>query len=204
MFTGIIDHCGTIKTIKKTNDTLIAWIDCQYHDLILGESIAVDGICLTVVECAPGSFRCDLSSETCHLTTAQHYLAGQQVNIERAMRTSDRIGGHFVTGHIDQRAQVALIGKEQDFIEMSFNGIAADLASQFLIVKGCITVNGVSLTINEVVEDGFKVMLIPHTLERTNLKNLQVNAVVNLEFDWMVKIVAQQVQHIQQHLTNKI
>lgn len=200
MFTGISDHCGIIKHINHDNSALSVWIECNFVDMEPGESISVDGICLTVVEQQPKLFRCDISSETCRLTIAERYKPGQLVNIERALRASDRLGGHFVTGHIDQLASVASINMQGGFTEMRFNNIDTVLAKKFLIKKGCITINGVSLTINEVFADGFAVMLIPHTLERTNLKSLNTMDQVNIEFDWMVKIVSQQIESIQQNL----
>lgn len=196
MFTGIIDHCGIIKNIERDANTLSAWIECNFLDLEQGESISVDGICLTVVEQQPKLFRCDISSETCYLTIANRYTAGQVVNIERALRMSDRLGGHFVTGHIDHIATVAHQRAEGEFTEIRFEQIDKGLAKKFLIKKGCVAVNGVSLTINEVYPDGFSVMLIPHTLARSNLKDLKPRDSINIEFDWMVKIVAQQIEHI--------
>lgn len=201
MFTGIVDHCGAIKSIQRNENSLSAWITCNYSDLQKGESICVDGICLTVTDEQLGTFRCDISSETCRLTTAQNYRSGQAINIERSLRPTDRMGGHFVTGHIDQTASVVDKRIENDFIQFTFGGIDAALARKFLIKKGCVAVNGVSLTINEVLKDGFTVMLIPHTLERTNLKQLSIGNIVNIEFDWMVKIVAQQIDTIKQSLT---
>lgn len=200
MFTGIVDHCGTVKKIAHVQDTLSAWIECNYHDLALGESISIDGVCLTVVEHQPQIFRCDISSETCRLTTAKDYQPGSTVNIERALKASDRMGGHFVTGHVDQLAYVVAQQPEGEFTAMRFGGIAKPLARKFFIRKGCVAVNGVSVTINEVHDDGFSVMLIPHTLEKTNLKNLKLQDAVNLEFDWMVKIVSQQIENIKQSL----
>jgi riboflavin synthase len=193
MFTGIVDHCGTITTVQKTDQSVRLHIKCQFNDLQMGESIAVNGICLTVTDFGAGYFDCDLSPETCNVTTALHFREGQPVNLERALRLSDRLGGHIVQGHVDQVAYVAERSEEADCLKLVFTGIV-DTMSRLLIQKGSIAVDGVSLTINKVFPQGFEVMLIPHTLQRTALKQLNVNDAVNIEYDWLAKLVSQQLQ----------
>jgi riboflavin synthase len=193
MFTGIVDHVGIITTIKKTKESLGLHISCQFNDLQLGESIAVDGICLTVTQFGPGYFECDLSPETCNVTTALHFQTGKQVNLERALRLSDRLGGHIVQGHVDQTASLVERSYEGDCLKLVFTGIV-DTMSRLLIQKGSIAIDGVSLTINKIVPSGFEVMLIPHTLQRTNLEKLNVGDLVNIEYDWLAKLVSQQLQ----------
>ena len=193
MFTGIVDHCGQITKIDKQPESLSLWIESGFNDLAPGESIAVDGICLTVNEPTASLFRVDLSPETCRLTTAGQFKQGGRINLERALRLNDRLGGHLVTGHVDQKC--ALSGKKviKEFIEMNFSGLVPQ-AQRYLVKKGSIAVNGVSLTINDVFDGGFQVMLIPHTLECTNLEALEISNMVNIEYDWMAKMVANQVQ----------
>jgi len=195
MFTGIIDHCGVITNIVKQNNHSQMTIKTQFNDLVLGESIAIDGICLTVTHITPEGFTCDVSPETLRLTTSQHFAVGREVNLERALRVGDRLGGHWVLGHVDQIALVKQIQPQQEFVEMTFNGLSSE-AMSYILKKGSIAVNGVSLTINEVLTDGFKVMLIPHTLERTNLRGLQSGMPVNIEFDWMARIIVKQFKEV--------
>lgn len=195
MFSGIVDHCGVITDLQKNNNSLTAWIRCEFADLQAGESIAVDGICLTVTDPQQHLFRCDLSPETCKLTTAQHFQKNQTVNLERALRLSDRFGGHIVMGHVDQQATVQNKQQIKEFVDLTFTGLDKN-AIRYILKKGSIAVNGVSLTVNEVLPDGFQIMLIPHTLERTNLKHLIPGSPVNIEFDWMARVIIRQYECI--------
>ncbi|MCB1828312.1 MAG: riboflavin synthase [Coxiellaceae bacterium] len=193
MFTGIVSHCGVIEAINNNNSALRVLVKTQFSTLEVGESIAVDGACLTVAEPAESAFYCDISPETRRKTVANHYNIGTRVNIERSLQLSDRIGGHFVTGHVDDTATIEAIEKTDDFWTFSFvpndkNGL------KYVVSKGSIAINGVSLTINAVDSQSFSVMLIPHTLEITNLDQLAVNDKVNIEYDMLAKIVAKQVE----------
>jgi len=188
MFTGIIDHCAMISDIAERNNQLMLTLSTQFSELQAGESIAVDGICLTVNEIAGQQFTCDISPETLRLTTAQFFTVGQQVNLERALRASDRFGGHFVMGHVDCYGQVQYCQQQGDFIQLVFADLA-DQARVYLVKKGCVTVNGVSLTINAVTAEGFSVMLIPHTLARTNLVHLKAKDKVNIEYDYLARVI---------------
>lgn len=194
MFTGIIDHCGTIARIEQIPDGLHLWIKHGFSNLELGESIAVDGICLTVAELHDDLFSCHLSPETLSITTGKNFTIGQSVNLERALLPTTRMGGHFVMGHVDQLASVKNIQQKNDFTEITFEGLDKE-AKKFIIKKGSIAINGVSLTINDITEDGFAVMLVPHTLERTNLKKLQANTAVNIEFDMLARLIVKQLEN---------
>lgn len=195
MFTGIIDHCGTIKEIITCNNGITIIIACEFDNLVEGESIAIDGTCLTVVSPKNDEFSCDISPETLQITTAGNFQTGQKINLERALRIGDRLGGHWVTGHVDQTARVKKIITHNEYTELHITNIAAEMMV-YLSKKGSITINGVSLTINQIQGNSFQVMLIPHTLQRTNLNLLLENSTVNLEFDWLAKVVANQLKQL--------
>lgn len=201
MFTGIIDHTGTIVDVLKTAKGLRFTIATQFHDLKLGESITIDGVCFTVTDIVNTHFSCDVSPETITRTICKHYRHNSLVNLERSLRLSDRLGGHYVTGHVDRTAQVKEVTPHADYVEVHLTGFAAsDLP--FIIPKGSLTVNGVSLTINALYSQAMPqvhLMLIPHTLEITNLKNLKRNDDVNIEFDHYTKTIAHQLSLYMQH-----
>ncbi|MBS0359473.1 MAG: riboflavin synthase [Proteobacteria bacterium] len=186
MFTGIIDHTGEIVHLEKGDSSIALEIKTQFDEFTLGESISVDGICLTVTGNKKNNFTCELSSETLNVTTAKNFHVGSIVNLEKALRVSDRLGGHFVLGHVDTVAQLSEQKYMNDFLICQFTGT---LKKNYLIPKGSIALNGVSLTINEVTDAGFSVMLIPHSLEKTNLSKLKVGDSVNIEYDYLAKIV---------------
>lgn len=205
MFTGIINHIGEIQEIQLLDDGMRFWIATQFNDLVLGESIAVDGVCLTVMDIQEKCFACEVSTETLHVTTLSDCLVGWHVNLERALLLRDRLGGHLVSGHVDQIATVDHIINHREFTEVRMSGLAGDY-SDMLVVKGSIAINGVSLTINQVYTDKIGVMLIPHTLEKTNLAFLERGSLVNIEYDQMAKLVAAQVKSYLQnaiHLTEE-
>lgn len=195
MFTGIVDHCGTITALEKSAQALRVAVTCDFADLTEGESIAVDGCCLTAVQPKAHQFYCDLSPETLRVTIAEKWIVGSKVNLERALCVGDRMGGHWVTGHVDQRGVVKNKFKQQEFVMLEINNVNNENKS-FLLKKGSIAVNGVSLTLNEVSANSFQLMLIPHTLERTNLDQLQIGEAVNLEFDWMARVVVNHLKNI--------
>lgn len=190
MFTGIIDHCGKIVAVTRTGDRTTLSIQNNFTDLQLGESIAVDGVCLTVTQAKNNIFSCDLSAETLKVTVAGHYAVGDFINLERALKLTDRIGGHFVTGHVDQTVTVESREHQGEFIVIHFN-LPSSHMNLHLIPKGSICINGVSLTLNTINPLGFSVTLIPHTLEKTGLKTLVAGTVVNVEFDLITKIIVQ-------------
>lgn len=188
MYTGIVDHCGIIVNIDKTNDNLSICVQTEFKGLQAGESIALDGICLTVVNPKGQRFYCDISPETLKFTTAQFLQVGQRVNLERSLRLMDRIGGHIVMGHVDFYARLAAKRTINDFLECRFTHLTKG-AMVYLVKKGSIAINGVSLTINEVAEDSFSVMLITHTIARTNFGELSVGNFVNIEFDYLARYI---------------
>ncbi|AJC50322.1 riboflavin synthase [Coxiella endosymbiont of Amblyomma americanum] len=197
MFTGIVDHCGKVRSVEILPQLAVVHIETKFFDLQIGESIAMDGVCVTVAKTQSSNFFCELSSETVSHTSARLYKVGDLVNLERALRLMDRMGGHFVTGHVDQTVTVALLqsNKQSEFVQAIFVGISKEVRC-YLIKKGSVSISGVSLTVNNITKNTFSVMLIPHTLKKTNLKNLIVGHVVNVEFDLIAKIVAQTTREI--------
>ena len=200
MFTGIVDHQGTVESLEKTASGLRLWISCQFGPLDDGESLCTDGVCLTVADSRDGAFQVDVSPETCDRSRFAKLRVGDRVNLERSLRVGDRMGGHYVTGHVDQVLRVVRREAAGEYFLFGFGGVHA-AHRLHLVEKGSVTLNGVSLTVNAVTADGFEVMLIPHTLQRTNLGVLEVGEEVNAEFDWMSKVISQQVQHLMEQRT---
>ncbi len=190
MFTGMVDHSGCIRSIEKSGTGLSFAIQTQFKSIELGESVAVDGVCLTVTKIDGSLFYCDVSPETLSLTTLAYYQVGQFVNLERALRVGDRFGGHYVTGHVDRTAVVKSVEIHEVYAQINFHEFPEHEKKQ-LIHKGSIALNGVSLTINA-IEPALSVLLIPHTLQVTSLKNLKPGDRVNVEFDYYVKIILAQ------------
>lgn len=193
MFTGIIEAVGVIASIQpceKGQGGLSLIISAQQLDLsdvAPGDSIAVNGVCLTVTALTHDSFVVDVSGETLHCTVGLDQPTAS-VNLEKAMRLSDRLGGHLVSGHVDAVGVVVKIEHIGECVELVIR--TPQSVACFLAHKGSITVNGVSLTINRIEDHTFSVNLIPHTLAMTNLKELTPGMRVNLETDMLARYVA--------------
>ena len=194
MFSGIIADVGHIAEASDRDGGLrlvIATSALDLGDVLIGDSIAVNGVCLTVIAHAGKSFTVDVSRETLNCTEGLEMI-GAPVNLEKALRLADRLGGHLVSGHVDGVGEV--IGFT-DLGESWKLEIRAPLAlAKFIAIKGSITINGVSLTVNQVADDKtgvckFGVNLIPHTMAMTNLKNLSAGSLVNLEVDLIARYV---------------
>lgn len=191
MFTGIITDIGTIESTEQRGD-LRAKIACGYDmdSVDLGASIACSGVCLTVVDKAPGWFAVDISGESVSRTAPGMWAAGARLNLERAMKLGDELGGHIVTGHVDGIGEVVSVEPVGDSRKVT---IAAPSAlAPYVAAKGSITVDGVSLTVNEVADqaDGrtlFALNLIPHTWSVTTLGHLAPGRAVNLEIDVLAR-----------------
>lgn len=188
MFTGIIEAVGRVIHLAPARKGFRVTIEARALDLAdvaVGDSIAVNGCCLTVVDLAKGSFAMDVSQETLDCTA--DLRQGTEVNLEKALRLSDRLGGHLVTGHVDGVGTVADFVAEGDSRRLT---VAVPVAlSRFIARKGSVTINGVSLTVNEVSASTFGVNLIPHTLAVTNLKDLAPGVRVNIEVDLIARYV---------------
>jgi riboflavin synthase len=195
MFTGLVEGLGVVRSLTPRGsavDLEIAPPAEATTPVTLGESIAINGCCLTVVRADEGAWTFQAGSETLSRTNLGLLRPGDRVNIERSLRVGDRLGGHFVQGHIDGLGRVAGIDRDGEWINMTF-AVNAALTRQ-MVVKGSIAVDGVSLTLVTVGRDSFSVALIPHTLEVTTLGVRQVGDTVNIETDvigkYLEKLVA--------------
>lgn len=190
MFTGIVTDIGTIRSAEQRGDLRLV-IDCHYDmtGVAIGASIACSGCCLTVVDKGADWFAVDASAETVSKTAQGQWTAGRRLNLERALKVGDELGGHIVTGHVDGVGEVVSIAPTGDSHLVSIK-LPSDLAP-FVAVKGSITVDGVSLTVNDVTDsaDGthFTLNIIPHTWDVTTLAELTEGRAVNLEIDVLAR-----------------
>ena len=185
MFTGIIEETGAVKSVSSNKIT----IECNkvLDDCKLGDSIAVNGVCLTVSDLTNTCFTADVSPETLRVTDLSDIKNGDMVNLERAMTLSSRLGGHIVTGHIDTTGKITRIAKLNDFYEIS---VSFDKGfSKYTVKKGSISIDGISLTIADCDAGIVTIAVIPHTYENTVLKTRKSADNVNIEFDILAKYV---------------
>ena len=187
MFTGIVEELGTIKNIQHKSQDVTLEIQASevLTDAKVGDSIAVDGACLTIRSLTPEAFASDISAETLRRTTLGERKVGEQVNLERSLRLSDRLGGHLVLGHVDEVATICAWKDEGDASLMRVT--MSDNTRRYITYKGSVTVDGISLTVSSVHEDSFEVALIPHTKEVTTLGTKRNGARVNLEVDLIAR-----------------
>ncbi|MCX8514167.1 MAG: riboflavin synthase, alpha subunit [Pseudomonadota bacterium] len=189
MFTGIIEEIGQVKTIMQKNHALQLTIAAKsiMADMKLGGSIAVNGVCLTVTEFNSTSFSVDVMPETFKATTTKLLTSGSWVNLERALAVGGRVGGHFVTGHVDGVGEIIQITPNENAISYQIKLTSALL--QHCILKGSIAVDGISLTIFAVSAKAISISLIPHTVKNTSLATKKIGDVVNIENDLLSKYV---------------
>lgn len=188
MFTGIVQDVGQVTSREMRGVDARLVITTKHFDLsdtAIGDSISVQGVCLTVVSLTRDSFTADVSHETLSLTTLAELNTGSPVNLEPALRAGDRLGGHLVSGHVDGVARIAATSSDGDSLRVTV-AVPRELA-RYIARKGSVTVDGVSLTVNEVEGDTFGVNLIPHTQTVTTLGRLQAGTRVNLEVDQMAR-----------------
>lgn len=185
MFTGIIEELGKIRLITTNK----IQIECTQilDDINTGDSIAVNGVCLTAAETGNKFFTADVSQETMKVTNLHSLKIGDYVNLERAMKADGRFGGHIVSGHIDNVAQLKKIDKLGEFYNLEFE-LPSDCA-RYVIKKGSVTIDGISLTIAEVFENKVTIAVIPHTFKNTNLYTLNIGSYVNIEVDILAKYI---------------
>jgi len=190
MFTGIVTAVGTVRTVERRGDRLRLVVDSPYDDLAVGESVAVDGACLTVVDTPPEGFAVDVIVTTRGRTRLDTMAPGARVNLERALAVGDRLGGHFVQGHVDGIGEVVAVRDEADARLVDVR-VPADVA-ELVIPHGSIALDGVSLTVNATpAPDVVQVALIPHTRTATTLDRLRVGERVHVEGDMLGKYVRQ-------------
>ena len=192
MFTGIIEERGKISKITHQTHITRLTIDAKkvLEDVKLGDSIAVNGVCLTVTQFGEDYFNADVMPETLKRTGFDQYRIGTVVNLERALRVGDRLGGHLVSGHIDGEAELTKIEDLGDVRELTIT--LKEPHGGLIIPKGSIAIDGISLTIIAVTQQSFTVGIIPHTYENTNLSSLKIGDRVNIEFDIYGKYVQAQ------------
>jgi len=194
MFTGIVEELGTVVALEQKGEAARLTVSAKsvIDDLHPGESIAVDGVCLTVVTCLGQAFSADLSPETLHRSTLGGLKAGDRVNLERPLRFGDRLGGHLVLGHVDGIGTIVRVTPSGDGYLFRFT-YPPELEG-LLVFKGSIAVDGISLTVANLEPGFFSVAVIPHTFQVTTLGIKGVGAKVNLEADILGKYVARQLQ----------
>ena len=189
MFTGIITDMGHIRAVEQRGD-MRARISTGYDTarIEIGASIACDGVCLTVVGLGSGWFDVDISAETVSKTNLSGWIEGKRVNLERALKVGDELGGHIVSGHVDGLAEVVELRDEGDSTRVTLR--APESLARFIAAKGSVALNGTSLTVNEVAGREFGINFIPHTKQVTTWGDVSVGDMVNLEIDTLARYVA--------------
>ena len=201
MFTGIVQAQGVVAKCAARDGDLRLTIDARplaalvdAKRLALGESIAVNGVCLTVVACDAGYFEADVSRETLRLTTLGQLAAGDSVNLEAALRMGDPLGGHLLSGHVDGLARVVALHRDARSLRVEIE--APEGLERFIAAKGSVALDGVSLTVNAVSGRVFGVNLIPHTVEVTTFRHLAEGHMLNLEIDMLARYVERGLLHL--------
>ena len=198
MFTGLIEGLGKLVKAEPRGNDMRLTIEASFEvdGFQIGESVSVDGVCLTVVSWEAKTFSVDVSQETLSRTILSQRQRGDEVNLERALRLGDRLGGHLVNGHVDGRARVTGRKRRGDSWVFQFD-VPAEL-SRYIIEKGSVAVNGVSLTVNACDEGSFEVNIVPHTAQMTTVERLRVGDEVNIEVDIIGKYVEKFVRDMQE------
>ena len=198
MFTGIIQAQGNIKEIRASNKGAVFVLNSNsldLSDISIGDSIAVNGVCLTVTQLDKNYFSSDISQETLDCTTFSQLKKGQNINLEKSLRLNQGVDGHIVSGHVDGVGKITLIAIEGDSTRMKIK--VDDNLVKYIVKKGSICINGVSLTVNEIDGNVFDVNIVPHTFAVTTLDELKVNSQVNIEID----IIARHIEGLLNHKT---
>lgn len=195
MFTGIIEAVGTLKAITPKGEDISVTVDVgklDMGDVKLGDSIATNGVCLTVVAFTDSSYQADLSLETLKKTGFANYSVGDKVNLEKAMLPTTRFGGHIVSGHVDGVGEI--VDRQQVGRAVEYWVQMPSEITKYVAEKGSITVDGISLTVNDLRKDAFKLTIVPHTSEETTINQFQVGRKVNLEVDVMARYMERLLQ----------
>ncbi|KRQ87554.1 Riboflavin synthase [Caloramator mitchellensis] len=202
MFTGLIEEVGKVKSIIKTNNAAKITINARkvLEGVKLGDSISTNGVCLTVTEFNLQSFTVDVMPETMRRSNLHLLSLGDAVNLERALRIGDRLGGHFVSGHIDGMGTITNLESEDNAVWLTIE--TSNELLKYIVYKGSIAVDGISLTVAYADDNSFKVSIIPHTREVTTLHRKKVGDVVNLECDMISKYI-EKLLNFKEELPNK-
>lgn len=188
MFTGIIEAVGRIKKIEPVGGDMRLHVEVgnlDMDDVQLGDSIAVNGVCLTAIEFDKKYFAADVSNETIALTSLKGLAIGSEVNLEKALLPTTRLGGHLVSGHVDGLGQVLSIKEESRSIQLIIR--APDELKHYIAMKGSICIDGTSLTVNKITDTDFEINIVPHTQQQTIIKNYKPGTKVNLEVDLIAR-----------------
>ncbi|MBE6071018.1 MAG: riboflavin synthase [Clostridium butyricum] len=189
MFTGIIEEVGIVKELSKKNEFVSIKVECSkvLEETKIGDSISTNGVCLTVIEKGENYFKADIMGETLKRSNFRNCDYGSKVNLERALCFNGRLGGHIVSGHIDGTGEIVSIEDKRDGTWFTIGADKKIL--KYIIEKGSICIDGISLTVAYVDEKAFKVSIIPHTLKSTSLSDKSINSIVNLECDMVGKYI---------------
>jgi riboflavin synthase len=196
MFTGLIEKICMVMSVQRGADSMLLTVDLGQlaDECQIGDSIAIDGVCLTVTKIQGKSASFDVSVETMRKSSLGELKASSKVNVERAMKATDRFGGHFVLGHIDGTAKIKAIDRHGDFTDITFS--AGNELLDDMVVKGSVAVNGISLTISKMDQNSFSVALIPQTLRETTLGSAKIGDNINIENDIIIKTVKKRLDKI--------
>ena len=204
MFTGLIEEIGKVLDIKEDKKIWTINFECKkiVENISIGDSIAVNGVCLTVKEFTKNTFKADIMAETIRKTNLGFLKSGNFVNLERALKIGDRFGGHIVSGHIDGTGIIEKFRQEGDAIWISIS-TSKDML-KYIVYKGSVAIDGVSLTVSYVDEEKFKITIIPHTKEATTLIKKNINDLVNIECDIVGKYIEKLLLHKEVENESKI
>ena len=196
MFTGLIEKVCSVRSVQSMAGSMKLAVDMGEiaSECNIGDSIAINGVCLTISKLEGNLATFDVSAETIAKTSLDKLNSSSQVNIERAMKANDRFGGHFVLGHIDGTAKIQAIEKHGEFLNMKFS--AGTELLEMMVLKGSVSVDGISLTLASINKEGFSVAVIPQTLKKTTLNNVKIGDCVNIETDIIIKAVKKQLDKI--------
>ncbi len=196
MFTGLIASICQVSSIRQSGGAMHLTVDLRAmaEGVQTGESIAINGVCLTVTDLKGTKADFDISGETLSVSTLSRLNVSSPVNVERALRPSDRLGGHIVQGHVDGKASIKTINKNSQFAEFGFEAESGLL--DLMVPKGSVAIDGISLTIAKLNKTGFSVVVIPETLERTTLGTAKTGDNVNIESDIIAKMIKKQLDNI--------
>jgi riboflavin synthase len=205
MFTGIIEAVGSITRLEPVGGDLRLYVNVgqlDMSDVELGDSIAVNGVCLTAIQFNDSSFTADVSNETIALTSLNSLAVGSEVNLEKALLPTTRLGGHLVSGHVDGLGEVVSIKDESRSIRLVIR--APDELKHYIAMKGSICIDGTSLTVNRIVDNEFEINIVPHTQQQTIIKHYKPGTKVNLEVDLIARYLERLLMKASDDVTNGV